>query len=101
MVLLKNRGDVLPLGRRNRSIAVIGPDADNTSAQGGGSATVSTPTRSVSPLDGITDRAGSAEVTYSPGTDGISEGDLLPGAAPVPSSVLTPVDGNGQGLSGE
>ena len=99
MVLLKNQGDVLPLGRRARSIAVIGPDADNTSAQGGGSSTISKPTRTVSPLEGITDRAGSAEVSYSPGTDGISEGDLLPGPAPVPSSVLTPADGEGQGLS--
>lgn len=99
MVLLKNKGDVLPLGRRNRSIAVIGPDADNTSAQGGGSATISVPTGAVSPLEGITDRAGSADVTYSPGTDGISEGDLLPGPAPVPSSVLTPTDGEGQGLT--
>lgn len=99
MVLLKNRNDVLPLGRRNRSIAVIGPDADNTSAQGGGSATVSVPTAAVSPLDGIRDRAGSADVNYAPGTDGISEGDLLPGPAPVPSSVLTPSDGTGQGLS--
>ncbi|MCW2840541.1 MAG: Beta-glucosidase [Aeromicrobium sp.] len=99
MVLLKNRDDVLPLGRRNRSIAVIGPDADNTSAQGGGSATVSVPTAAVSPLAGITERAGSAEVTYSPGTDGISEGDLLPGPAPVPSSVLTPSAGTGQGLT--
>lgn len=99
MVLLKNRDDVLPLGRRNRSIAVIGPDADNTSAQGGGSAAVSKPTRSVSPLEGITERAGSAEVTYSPGTDGISEGDMLPGPATVPSSLLTPAEGSGQGLS--
>lgn len=99
MVLLKNRDDVLPLGRRNRSIAVIGPDADNTSAQGGGSATVSVPTGAVSPLDGIRDRAGSADVNYAPGTDGISEGDLLPGPAPVPSSVLTPSEGTGQGLS--
>lgn len=99
MVLLKNDRDVLPLGRRTRSIAVIGPDADNTSAQGGGSATVSVPTGAVSPLEGITDRAGSADVTYAPGTDGISEGDLLPGAAPVPSSVLTPSEGTGEGLS--
>lgn len=100
MVLLKNERNVLPLSRRDRSIAVIGPDADNTSAQGGGSATVSRPTRSVSPLQGIEERAGSrADVTYSPGTDGISEGDLLPGAAPVPSSVLTPADGDGNGLS--
>jgi beta-glucosidase len=47
-VLLKNNRDTLPLrlGRRLRSIAVIGPDADNASAKGGGSSTISTrPTR--------------------------------------------------------
>ncbi|MFD1827298.1 MULTISPECIES: beta-glucosidase [Mumia] len=99
-VLLKNRGEALPLTRRSRSIAVIGPDADNTSAQGGGSSQISMPTASVSPLEGIENRAGSGvDVSYAAGTDGISEGDLLPGPAPVPSSVLTPEDGSGTGLS--
>jgi len=95
-VLLKNQRQTLPLrsGGRGRSIAVIGPDADNASAQGGGSATISNPTYEVSPLAGIRTRAGSsARVTYAPGTDGISEGDLLPGPAPVPSSVLRPTGG--------
>jgi beta-glucosidase len=95
-VLLKNNRRTLPLtpGRRLRSIAVIGPDADNASAQGGGSATVSRPTYEVSPLDGITRRAGSqTRVTYAAGTDGISEGDLLPGPAPVPSTMLRPTGG--------
>jgi beta-glucosidase len=102
MVLLKNQGGILPLTRRNQSIAVIGPDADNTSAQGGGSATVAKATRAVSPLRGIRQRAGSgAVVRYSPGVDGISEGDMLPGAAPVPSSVLKPSEGDGQGLSAQ
>jgi beta-glucosidase len=32
-------------------------------------------------------------VTYAAGTDGISEGDLLPGPAPVPSTVLRPAGG--------
>jgi beta-glucosidase len=97
-VLLKNRDDALPLKPGHHplsSLAVIGPDADNTSAQGGGSSQISHPTAEVSPLDGIRDRAGSGtDVTYSPGTDGINEGDLLPGPAPVPSSVLTPTSGS-------
>jgi beta-glucosidase len=93
-VLLKNNDDALPLRSGRHSLAVIGPDADNTSAQGGGSSQISHPTGEVSPLDGIRDRAGSGtDVTYSPGTDGINEGDLLPGPAPVPSSVLTPAGG--------
>ncbi len=97
-VLLKNKDDALPLRpdhHKLSSLAVIGPDADNTSAQGGGSSQISHPTAAVSPLDGIRDRAGSGtDVTYSPGTDGINEGDLLPGPAPVPSSVLTPTNGS-------
>lgn len=102
MVLLKNRGGVLPLADRARSIAVIGPDADNTSAQGGGSSEISVPTGSVSPLDGILDRAGTrTRVTYEPGTDGINEGDMLPGPAPVPASILRPsVDSRTPGLQG-
>lgn len=96
MVLLKNTNAVLPLagGTAAGSIAVSGPDADNTSAQGGGSSTISKPTTSVSPLAGITARAGAgAGVAYDPGVDGVSEGALLPGPAPVPSSVLTPAGG--------
>jgi len=95
-VLLKNNRRTLPLrpGAGLRSIAVIGPDADNASAKGGGSSTISMPTYEVSPLDGIRARAGSrTRVTYAAGTDGISEGDLLPGAAPVPSTVLRPAGG--------
>lgn len=99
IVLLKNEGDLLPLTPGPGSIAVIGPDADNTSAQGGGSSQISVPTASVDTVTAIEQRAGGATVTYAPGTDGISEGDLLPGPPPVPSSVLTPEDGSGSGLS--
>jgi beta-glucosidase len=106
MVLLENDRRQLPLrpGRRLRSLAVIGPDADNTSAQGGGSSTVSWPTNAVSPLEGIRNRAGArVRVTYAAGTDGISEGDLLSGPAPVPSTVLRPAGGGAgeRGLHGE
>ncbi|WP_028645468.1 beta-glucosidase H [Nocardioides sp. URHA0020] len=94
MVLLKNAEKVLPLRRNGRSIAVIGPDADNISAQGGGSSQNTFPTASVSPLEGIRAAARGSQVTYSPGVDGISEGDLLPGPAPVPSTVLSPAAGS-------
>jgi beta-glucosidase len=93
-VLLRNDRNALPLGRRVRSIAVVGPDADNASAQGGGSSTISRRTYTVSALDGIRNRAGDrVRVTYAAGTDGVSEGDLLPGPAPVPSTVLRPAGG--------
>jgi beta-glucosidase len=98
MVLLRNHRGALPLRSGLRSIAVIGPDADNISAQGGGSSEVSHPTHSVSPLEGIR-AATTGSVTYRQGVDGISEGDLLTGPAPVPSSVLSPASGPGEGLS--
>jgi len=91
MVLLKNTGGLLPLASRDlRSIAVIGPDADNISAAGGGSALVPSPTYAVSPLEGIRRRAGDAvRVDYASGTDPIGPGGLLPGPPAVPSAVLT------------
>lgn len=67
-VLLKNSGNILPLSTSSvKSIAVIGDDA-STSVQsaGGGSASVVAP-YVVSPLQGITSRAGSGvTVTYAP-----------------------------------
>jgi beta-glucosidase len=93
-VLLRNDRNALPFGPRVRRIALIGPDADNASAQGGGSSTISRPTYAVSPLEGMRNRAGDrAQVTYAAGTDGISEADLLPGPAAVPSTVLRPAGG--------
>ena len=95
-VLLKNERRALPLrvGGRLRSIAVIGPDADNASAQGGGSAVIPFATDEVSPLAGIAARAGAgARVTYAAGVDGVNEGDLLPGPPPVTSTTLRPAGG--------
>lgn len=95
-VLLRNEGGVLPVDpRRVRSIAVIG-DAADAGAQtvGGGSAVVNPSRPPVTPLAGITARAGSdVEVTYARGTLGI-------GALPsVPDTALTPREGTGAGLS--
>lgn len=103
MVLLRNQGRALPLGTGLRSVAVIGPDADNISAQGGGSSVVSVPTRSVSPLKGIRQAVGDrTRVRYAPGVEGISEGDLLPGPHPVPASILAPAAGSREnGLSAQ
>jgi beta-glucosidase len=92
VVLLKNMGGLLPLASRDlRSVAVIGPDADNISAAGGGSGFVPSPSYAVSPLEGIRRRAGDAvRVDYAPGTDPIGPGALLTGPSAVPSTVLTP-----------
>ncbi|MFC4402256.1 beta-glucosidase [Gracilibacillus xinjiangensis] len=104
MVLMKNENGTLPLNKNEvESIAVIGPDADNASAAGGGSSMVN-PTYTVSPLEGIKNEAGqNVQVSYAPGSDPISAGDILPGPSAVPSSLLSPVNGedNKYGLTAE
>jgi beta-glucosidase len=99
-VLLKNGGDLLPLAADTLgSIAVIGADAGNVSAQGGGAARVE-PTYAVSPVDAIRRRAGGGvRVEHAEGTDPVVPADLLPGPPAVPSSVLSPPgDPTGRGL---
>ena len=69
IVLLKNQNALLPLDpSKIHSIAVIGPNALVARTGGGGSSLVR-PDHAVSPLDGITKRAGSAiQVTFALGT---------------------------------
>ena len=102
IVLLKNAGSVLPLDTRGiHSIAVIGADASNASTEGGGAARVE-PTYSVSPVDGIRQRAGGGiRVDYAAGTDPITAAHLLPGPPPVPSSVLSAPGSSEHGLAAE
>ncbi len=57
IVLLKNEGELLPLGSKVRSIAVIGPNAAVAQTGGGGSSHAK-PKYAVSPLEGIRARAG-------------------------------------------
>ena len=86
-VLLKNDG-ALPLASGTPSVAVIGSDAD-WYIDGGGSGAIPNPARLTTILDGITARAGGAAVEYAEGTDPVSLADTLPGAPPIPSTVLT------------
>jgi beta-glucosidase len=69
ITLLRNRRSILPLNtKRVKSIAVIGKEG-NQFLTGGGSSSV-TPYSYVTPLQGITKRAGrSAGVTYNDGSD--------------------------------
>ncbi|MEU5434931.1 glycoside hydrolase family 3 C-terminal domain-containing protein [Streptomyces sp. NPDC020719] len=68
-VLLKNQDGVLPLASSTKSIAVIGNASANAQTAGGGSANVHS-SGTVTPLDGITSRAGSGiSVRYD---DGVS-----------------------------
>jgi beta-glucosidase len=69
ITLLQNRGGILPLdARRVKTIAVIGKVADSFLTGGGSSAV--TPFSSVTPLRGITARAGpGVKVAYNDGSD--------------------------------
>jgi beta-glucosidase len=96
-VLLKNRGNVLPLAAPAvKSIAVIGDDAGpHVTVMETGSAHVYVdPARLKAPLDSIKARAGSTvSVTYAEGTRGIGR------LAPIPSAVLKSASG-APGLDG-
>ncbi len=94
-VLLKNTGSILPLDPSpERSVAVIGADASTKPVTAGfGSSRVVAPFVST-PLDAIRRRVGDgADVSY---TDGGSTTANLP---PVPTQLMGPVSGGGQGLT--
>ena len=81
LVLLRNEGEILPLGSRHRSIAVIGTDAVEARLGGYSGPGI----KPVSILDGIRARAGSdATVRYAPGP-----GRFATVPVPVPASQLT------------
>jgi len=87
IVLLKNAG-ALPLSSRVRNIAVIGPAADDPDAllanYNG------TPSRIVTPLEGIERQFRSARVRFSPGATYTAQ-----------STALVPVSALGEGLRAE
>src|SRR5256884_189795 len=67
IVLLKNDGQLLPLGSRVRTIAVIGPLADDKVSALGSWPGRGDPRDAVTPLEGIKARAGSVSVSYAKG----------------------------------
>ncbi len=85
MVLVKNDG-VLPLQPGIRSIAVVGPLADQTRVLLGNY--TGTPTHTVSVLDGLKAEFPNAKILFVPGTQFLrNDGD------PVPDKLLTTPDG--------
>jgi beta-glucosidase len=94
MVLLKNKDGVLPLKSDVKRIAVIGPTAELVqSLQGNYNAPPPDP---VYPISGIEKRFRSATVSYAQGST------LVAGMAmPIEHTALSPVTGNGHGLSAE
>ena len=99
MVLLKNTG-VLPLAANTKTIAVIGPNADEVMTLLGNY--YGTPSKPVTLVQGIRNAVPSAKVLYARGVD-LVEGRQDPRAVPpIPSQFLRPAAGSTeQGLKGE
>jgi beta-glucosidase len=87
MILLQNRG-VLPL-KKNQTIAVIGPLADDKAAQLGSWAGNGQAKDAVTPLEGVLAKVGKEHVVYAKGVDiPPFESALAAGeAAPAPSTA--------------
>ncbi len=100
ITLLKN-DDALPLGQDLESIAVVGADATIASSAGGASRV--TPTYERSPVEGLRSRADEAgiRIRYRDGNDPVNAANMIeaPDMTAVPSSVLTPERGVGNGLT--
>jgi len=86
MVLLKNDG-TLPLKKSIKSIAIVGPLADQTAVLLGNYN--GTPTHTVTMLEGLKAEFRDAKISYVPGTQFLSN----QGGDPVPASMLTTPDG--------
>jgi beta-glucosidase len=98
MVLLKNENNALPLSHDLKSIAVIGPYADNLDVLLGNYN--GTPSDPVTILKGIMNRAGEhTQVHYA---TGVLPPETYIMAAPIPGDALRPAgDMNGNGLKAE
>ncbi len=99
IVLLKNQGGTLPLSKKLKTIAVIGPNADNTVAMYGNYNGF--PSEPVSPLEGIRRKVGTGtRVLYAPGSELAAN---MPPVEPIPSTALFTAEGPDRrsGLNGE
>ena len=95
IVLLKNKGNLLPLKEAPKSIAVIGPNADSLDALVGNYN--GTPSKPVTILSGLRERFPNSKVTYVEGT-----GLIGPVRFSIPSSALfTDASQSEHGLKGE
>ena len=76
MVLIRNDGGLLPLAG-DRTVALIGPGADETALFGGGSASL-VPHRTTSVLESLGDRLGPRLVGHAPGIDMRRKAEAVP-----------------------
>ncbi len=99
IVLLKNEGQTLPLSKALKTIAVIGPDADDAEILLGNYN--GEPSAPVAPLAGIRRKLGSrAQVLYARGSDLAAN---LPNFQTIPTAALFTSNGPGRrpGLNAE
>ena len=99
IVLLKNENHVLPLSRSLKTLAVIGPNADDVEVMLGNYN--GQPSHPVTPLAGIREKLGAGtRVVYARGTD-LAPG--MPSFEAIPSAALWTSDGADKqaGLKGE
>src|SRR5436309_5773753 len=104
IVLLKNDGQLLPLGSRVHSVAVIGPLADDKVAALGSWPGRGDSRDAVTLLEGIKTRAGSVSVVYAKGcgiTDTATAGFAEAVAAAKQADVAILVLGEAGDMSGE
>jgi beta-glucosidase len=94
IVLLKNADQALPLKPSVRSIAVIGPAADDPDVLLANYFGI--PSRSATPMEGIRRQFSGNEVRFSLGSTYTANSEAL-----VPPDVLVPPSGTGQGLLAE
>ena len=98
MILLKNEGNILPLDKSIKNIAVIGPLADDKASQLGSWVGNGQAADAVSPLEGIHAKVPNAQIFYSAGVtlESLSPRVIVSvlTAAPAPSSATGAVGVN-------
>ncbi|HEX6805127.1 MAG TPA: beta-glucosidase BglX [Terriglobales bacterium] len=94
MVLLQNQGDLLPL-KKDQTIAVIGPLADDKASQLGPWAGDGQAKDAVTPLEGIVAKVGKEHVLYAKGVD-IPQFEHAVGAG-----VVAPAPPTATGVTGQ
>jgi beta-glucosidase len=78
ITLLKNKDNILPLGKNVKSIAVIGPNAAEAVIEGGGSSKVP-PLYRVSPLDALQKILdGKVKIEYASGSENVDDPFTIP-----------------------
>lgn len=94
MVLLENKGDLLPL-KKEQTVAVIGPLADDKASQLGPWAGDGRAKDAVTPLEGIAAKIGKEHVVYAKGVD------IPPFEHGVGAGVVAPAPPSATGVVGQ